>query len=101
MGWLDRELIDDPVRFVAAADQLLRKLPAWHLLQPAWPGSYPEPGVGRCFHVMPFGPDWADGVFTTAREVCASRRLSIEYRRGDLSREGRIIRAIWDDLDEG
>lgn len=97
-GWLDRRLADDPARFVATAEQLLRSLPGWHLLRPAWPGSYPEPGVARCFHVMPFGPDWTDGVSATARGVCASRRVSIDYRRGDLSREGRIIRAIWDDL---
>jgi hypothetical protein len=47
---------------------------------------------------MPFGPDWADDAFRTARDVCRSRRVSIEYQRGDLSREGRINRAIWDDL---
>jgi hypothetical protein len=98
MGWLDRQLADDPARFVAVAEQLLQRLPSWRLLRPAWPGSYPEPGVKRCFHVMPFGPDWADGAFRTARDVCRSRRVSIEYQRGDLSREGRINRAIWDDL---
>jgi hypothetical protein len=98
MGWLDPQLADDPAQFVAVAEQLLRKLPTWRLLRPAWPGSYPEPGAERCFHVMPFGPDWADGVFTTAYDVCSSPRLSIEYQRGDLSREGRINRAIWDDL---
>ena len=98
MGWLDRQLADDPARFVAVAEQLLPRLPSWRLLRPAWPGSYPEPGVKRCFHVMPFGPDWADRAFRTARDVCRSRRVSIEYQRGDLSREGRINRAIWDDL---
>ena len=97
-GWLDRQLADDPAEFVAVAEQLLRKLPSWRLLRPAWPGSYPVPGAERCFHVMPFGPDWASGAFRTARDVCSSPQVSIEYQRGDLSREGRINRAIWDDL---
>ncbi|HEY6135827.1 MAG TPA: hypothetical protein VIW70_17775 [Rubrivivax sp.] len=98
MGWLDPALKRDPAGFAAAARQLLREIdqPQWHLLRPAWPGAYPDPAQPRCFHVMPFGPDWADAVRDTAR--AASAAAGMAYRRGDEAEEGRIVHAIWDDL---
>ncbi len=98
MGWLDPELANDHGGFVAKADQVLRMLPPppWRLLRPAWPAAYPDAAAPRCFHVMPFGPAWADGVRDIARAACEERGYI--YRRGDEAEEGRIVHAIWDDL---
>jgi nucleoside 2-deoxyribosyltransferase len=98
MGWLDPALARDPCRFVAVAEQVVRELPPppWKLMRPAWPAAYPDPADRRCFHVMPFGPDWADEVRDAARAACNERQFA--YRRGDEAEEGRIIHAIWDDL---
>ncbi len=98
MGWLDPALAKDPAGFAAKAEQLIRTLPAppWRLLRPAWPAAYPDPAQKRCFHVMPFGPDWANEVRDVSRTACEER--GYVYRRGDEAEEGRIIHAIWDDL---
>ncbi len=98
MGWLDPALAKDPAGFVALADGLIRELPAppWRLLRPAWLAAYPDEAQRRCFHVMPFGPDWANEVRDVARAACKVR--GFVYRRGDEAEEGRIIHAIWDDL---
>ena len=98
MGWLDPAQASDPAGFVARAEQLIPALPAppWRLLRPAWPAAYPDEGQRRCFHVMPFGPDWADEARDVARAAC--KEQGFVYRRGDEAEEGRIIHAIWDDL---
>lgn len=98
MGWLDPALAKDPAGFAAKAEQLIRTLPAppWRLLRPAWPAAYPDSAQKRCFHVMPFGPDWANEVRDVSRTACEER--GYVYRRGDEAEEGRIIHAIWDDL---
>jgi nucleoside 2-deoxyribosyltransferase len=98
MGWLDPAQARDPARFVASAENLMAELPTppWRLLRPAWPAAYPDEGQRRCFHVMPFGPDWANEARDVARSACKERGLV--YRRGDEAEEGRIIHAIWDDL---
>ena len=94
MGWLAPSLASDPVGFGAACDQVLRLMPGtgWTLLRPSWPGGYPSADRAQCFHVMPFGPSWADGVRDCVREVCGS--LGLVYRRGDEAEEGRIIHEI-------
>ncbi|MGH8265582.1 MAG: hypothetical protein ACRET4_19060 [Steroidobacteraceae bacterium] len=98
MGWLDQRLSSDPAGFVANSEQMIRQLPPppWRVLRPAWPGAYPDAKNRRCFHVMPFGPEWADEVRDVARAACKKRDLV--YRRGDEAEEGRIIHAIWEDL---
>ena len=98
MGWLAPTLAADPAGCVAACEQLLRAMPQQGLrvLRPCWPAAYPDVQRKQCFHVMPFGPDWADEVRDTARAVC--RGLGLAYRRGDEAEEGRIVHAIWDDL---
>lgn len=98
MGWLDPSLKKDPAGFAAAVRQVLREIdePQRQLLRPAWPGAYPDATQPRCFHVMPFGPSWANEVRDTARAVCQD--LGLIYRRGDEAEEGRIIQAVWDDL---
>ena len=99
MGWLAPALADDPVGFAAKAEQLIRALPTsprFRFLRPAWPAAYPDKTDRRCFHVMPFGPRWADEVRDVARAACLEQ--GITYRRGDEAEEGRIIHAIWDDL---
>ena len=98
MGWLDPARAQDAAGFAANTEQLMRLLPGppWRLLRPAWPATYADPTDRRCFHVMPFGPDWANEVRDAARAACDER--GILYRRGDEAEEGRIIHAIWDDL---
>lgn len=98
MGWLDAALANDPAGFAAKASQIVAATPApqWRLLRPAWPAAYPDARRKQCFHVMPFGPDWANEVRDVARQVCKGK--GYRYRRGDEAEEGRIIHAIWDDL---
>ena len=98
MGWLSPALASDPAGFAAACEQTLRLMPGrgWTLLRPSWPGAYPDPAAAQCFHVMPFGPSWADDVREHARAVCGE--LGLVYRRGDEADDGRIIHAIWEDL---
>jgi nucleoside 2-deoxyribosyltransferase len=98
MGWLDVTLARDPVGFAAATAQLLPMLgaPPWRLLRPAWPAAYPGAAEKRCFHVMPFGPSWANEARDVARTFCEER--GFVYRRGDEAEDGRIMHAIWDDL---
>ena len=98
MGWLAPGLASDPAGFAAAAEHVLDALPhpRPRLLRPSWPGCYPEPARRMCFHVMPFGPAWADAVRDAAQAACADRGLF--YRRGDEADEGRIIHAIWQDI---
>jgi hypothetical protein len=98
MGWLDESLTEDPAGFAAIGPQLLRSLPHAGLciLHPAWPGAYPSAAERRCFHVMPFTTSWSAAVRDTLRDACV--KLGISYERGDMSREGRIIHAIWNEI---
>ncbi|MEY4414082.1 MAG: hypothetical protein RIQ53_1375 [Pseudomonadota bacterium] len=102
MGWLDPQRARDAAAFGAAAQAVLQRLPepGWRLLHSAWPGRYPDPRTPLCFHVMPFGPAWADGARDAARQACEQdlSALGLHYLRGDASENGRIIHAIWDDL---
>lgn len=97
-GWLSEALSRDPVGFAGAADQVLRQLdgPPWRVLHPNWPAAYPDHASRQCFHVMPYGPAWADAAREAAHACCTSRGWV--YRRGKESDEGRIIHAIWDDI---
>ena len=89
MGWLSPALASDPAGFAAACEQTLRLMPGrgWTLLRPSWPGAYPDPVAPQCFHVMPFGPSWADDVREHARAVCGE--LGLVYRRGDDGQSAR------------
>jgi len=87
---------DDPVAFRRALDQLLGILgpAAPSVLLPAWPPAYPRRDEApRCFHVMPFGPAWANDAREAARAECS--RHGWVYVRGDESNEQRIIPGIW------
>jgi nucleoside 2-deoxyribosyltransferase len=66
------------------------------LITPAWSGIYPVPGEHRLFHVMPFGPEWADAAADVARTACDMS--GVEYVRGDMVADPRIIRSIWQEL---
>jgi hypothetical protein len=66
------------------------------LLLPAFPAAYPDPKRPRCFHVMPFRPDWAKRASSIAKKACD--RADVEYVRGDAARDPRIIRSIWDEI---
>jgi uncharacterized membrane protein YkvA (DUF1232 family) len=63
---------------------------------PAWTRQYSRADAPLLFHVMPFGPTWADDAKRHATAACAN--ANIAYLRGDDAKEQRIIRAIWDDV---
>jgi hypothetical protein len=48
------------------------------------------------FHVMPFGPDWADDAVASAENSCTP--YGAEYIRGDRVEEAKVIKAIWDEI---
>ncbi len=66
------------------------------LISPTWCGVYPEEGVRRMFHVMPFGPEWADATAEAAEQ--ASTASGFTYIRGDRVADPQIIRSIWEEL---
>ncbi len=98
LGWLDPAIVRDPAGFLACAEQIVRDLEpkTWRILRPAWPAAYPDLNIPRCFHVMPFGPAWANEARDSARAAC--KEAGFRYRRGDEAEEGLIIHAIWEDL---
>ena len=63
----------------------------WGLLRPVWPGAYPALRQRRCFHVMPFGQPWSDGVRDA---VCAACGDVAVYVRGDETGDPCIIPSI-------
>ena len=66
------------------------------LISPTWCGVYPEPGERRLFHVMPFGPGWADAAAEAAAD--GSAESGFVYVRGDQVADPQIIRSIWEEL---
>ena len=66
------------------------------MIFPAWPASYPDPTNRRCFHVTPFGPDWANRTMEVVKAAC--RRARTEYVRGDRVLDPAILRSIWDNI---
>jgi len=93
---LGDEAAQDPVLFHARLGSLAGLLgsEAPRIVTPAWPGDYPGEQA-RCFHVMPFGPAWADAVRDCVARGCAGSAL---YLRGDEMDDPRIIRSIWDEI---
>ncbi len=63
------------------------------ITHPLFPPVYPENDNLRMFHVMPFGPDWADEVREQVRNICSN--LNVEYIRGDEADDPNIINSIW------
>ncbi|MBN1697970.1 MAG: hypothetical protein JW881_10690 [Spirochaetales bacterium] len=63
------------------------------LINPVWPPVFPETGKPMLFHVMPFGPAWADRAREVVRAVC--NKAGIEYIRGDEENDPHVIRSIW------
>jgi hypothetical protein len=92
------ETARDAVEARRQVEDLLRAFgaDAPQVVLPAWPVSYPSEKRKRCFHVSPFGPEWAG----TAMEVTeqASRSAGIEYVRGDRVPDPGIIRSIWENI---
>jgi hypothetical protein len=62
---------------------------------PTWPGSYPNPGQKRCFHVTAFGPPWAGATSQIVEQACGT---AVEYIRGDRVLAPDILRSIWDGI---
>jgi hypothetical protein len=91
--------LGDAVGFRNSLRQLLGMLgaDAPAMLLPAWPPVYPDPGKPpRCFHVMPFRPDWSTPTRNLAAEVCKAN--SWVYSRGDEASAQRIIHGIWEEI---
>ncbi len=99
---LKGESAEDPVHVRALLVQALgvtgRGAPL--LLTPAVPVPYPAPSERSCFHVTPFDrPGKAarfEAVRALARRACAD--AGITYLHGDEAADGRILRAIWNDI---
>jgi uncharacterized membrane protein YkvA (DUF1232 family) len=93
---LGEQAEQDPVLFRARVGSLAGLLgsEAPRIVAAAWPGDYPGEQA-RCFHVMPFGPAWADSVRACVERGCAGRA---RYLRGDEMDDPRIIRSIWDEI---
>lgn len=93
-----QEANEDPIVIHQLLQSLLGFLESKHpqLLFPAWPGKYPQSGRTRCFHVMPFQPEWANTASNAVRKTC--KALQAEYIRGDEVGNPRIIPAIWDEI---
>lgn len=92
--------LHDPSTVPGVLDQLVRadaEAGNRHaVVLPAWARQYSRPDVRLLFHVMPFGPTWANDAKRYAAEACKTARVS--YLRGDDAKDQRIVRAIWDDL---
>lgn len=88
----------DPVPVTATLKTLVSFLNDGHLslIHPAWSPVYPNSGRARLFHIMPFGPSWADAAARRVEKVC--QRADVEYVRGDRVRDSNIIRSIWEEI---
>ena len=97
---LGEETVRDAVAARRAVESLLGAVgpKAPEMIFPAWPASYPDPANRRCFHVTPFGPDWANRTMEVV--IAACRRARTEYVRGDRVLDPAILRSIWDNLCE-
>jgi hypothetical protein len=95
---LTDETVGDPIRtaFLMSSSLMFIGTDAPSLVYPPWPGDYPDPASPLCFHVTPFGPDWAANTRFVVSERCSE--LGVEYARGDLRPEQDIMKSIWNDL---
>src|SRR5687767_12835584 len=66
------------------------------MIFPSWPMSYPDPIRRMCFHVMPFGPEWAGQIMNAVSRSCHAAK--VEYVRGDQVLDPRIILSIWNSI---
>ena len=88
----------DPIAVGTALESLVSFLgkDAFMLMHPVWPPVYPDPEQIRLFHVMPFGPDWADDAAGNVEATC--KKAGAQYVRGDRVKEASVIRSIWDEI---
>lgn len=86
----------DPVAATDALRTLVNFLGDPMLIHSTWPPVYPESGVRRLFHVMPYRPKWADAVYRRVEELCTE--ASVHYRRGDQAEDPNVIRSIWEEI---
>lgn len=89
----------DAVAFRRALEHLLGMLgaDAPAILLSAWPPVYPQHDQKpRCFHVMPFRPDWSRPTRDLAEDMC--RQKGWIYSRGDEAEAQRIIYGIWSEI---
>jgi len=95
MGQLAAESTD-ATRIIDLFAQLrgAERLP-FSLLRPTW-AAPAQSREKRCFHVMPFGPDWAADVRDGVARTCESH--GVAYVRGDVADDARIIHSIWNEI---
>ena len=94
---LSGEAVRDPVKasLLMASPLSFLGSESPFMLQPAWPGDYPDSANKRCFHVTAFGPAWANTAMDILSGCCPP---GIEYVRGDMGEEQDILRSIWDEV---
>lgn len=97
---IDSGVARDPVKFRRFVEHVLGSAGsgAPQMVFPAWPGSYPQPGLRRCFHVTAFGPAWAGETMKIVAAACKGTQSGVEYVRGDYVLDHDITRSIWDHL---
>jgi hypothetical protein len=66
------------------------------MIFPSWPMNYPDPNRRMCFHVMPFGPDWAAQMMNVVSRSCQAAKVA--YVRGDQVLDPRIVLSIWNSI---
>jgi nucleoside 2-deoxyribosyltransferase len=118
LGWLTRQyssrsdfrvtyLLKQVKEQDAARDAIAARRSVEHLLGaavpeapimifPSWPMGYPDPNRRICFHVMPFGPEWAGQMMNAVSRSCEAAK--VEYVRGDQVLDPRIILSIWNSI---
>jgi hypothetical protein len=97
LDMLDREQACDGVKVRAVLETVFGMAgpEAPQLINPSWPGGYPNPSEPRCFHVMSYGDVWSDEASRAAERACAGK---VAYVRGDKAPDPDIIRSIWNDI---
>jgi hypothetical protein len=88
-----------PLDFRAALEQFLAQLGNSRLvlLHPRWPARYPEPGVRRCFVVMPFSEQLAATQALYRRLDAELEAAGATVVRGDEALGQEIVASIWDE----
>lgn len=96
LGQLE-EHAGDPSRVIMLFGQLvgLTRVHGRAMVRSAWAPKPKELAKRRCFHVMPFRPDWSGKARDLVREACGPLAT---YVRGDEAGGTRIIHSIWDEL---
>ena len=92
-----QSVASDPIKFRAAIEVFNDRLgeDSLLILNPRWPGVYPDLRESRCFVIMPFRDDLKMMYDIIANEFRAS---GIKLIRGDVADEQQIVLSIWEEI---